>query len=84
MRYLGLGGLYLEGLMHGGAYFRNFCSYTFRHMKENPKQSWILDSTQWIPDRLSVQLGFRIPIVSGIPVSLSCIPDSKARDSGFH
>ena len=31
-----------------------------------------------------VELGFRIPIVSGIPDSLSCIPDSKARDSGFH
>ena len=29
---------------------------------------------------LSVELGFRIPIVSGIPDSLSCIPDSKAKD----
>ena len=48
--------------MHGGPYFRNFCSCTFRHMKENPKQSWILDSTEWIPDPLSVQLGFRIPL----------------------
>ena len=28
-------------------------------------------------DSLSVVLGFRIPVVSGIP-------DSKARDSGFH
>ena len=32
----------------------------------------------------SVELGFRIPIVSSIPDSLSCIPDSKAQDSGFH
>ena len=32
---------------------------------------------------LSVELGFWIPIVSGIPDSLSCIPDSKTKDSGF-
>ena len=31
-----------------------------------------------------MELGFRISIVSGIPDSLSCIPDSKAQDSGFH
>ena len=31
----------------------------------------------------SVKLGFRIPIVNGIPDSLSCIPDSKAQDTGF-
>ena len=57
--------------MHGGAYFRNFCYCTFRHMKENPKQSWILDSTELIPDPLSVQLGFRIPLakISRIPES---------------
>ena len=30
-----------------------------------------------------VELGFRIQIVSGIPDSLSCIPDSKAQDSRF-
>ena len=29
-------------------------------------------------------LGFRITIVSGILYSLSCIPGSKAQDSGFH
>ena len=33
---------------------------------------------------LSVELGFWIPIFSGIPDSLSCIPDSKAQDFGFH
>ena len=32
---------------------------------------------------LSVKLGFWIPIVSGIQDSLSCIPDSKVRDSVF-
>ena len=31
-----------------------------------------------------MELGFRIPIVSGIPDSLSCIPDSKALNSGFN
>ena len=57
-------------------------------MQGNPRQSWILDSTQWIPDfqapnpgSLSMELGFPIPIVSGIPDSLSCIPDSRAPDS---
>ena len=33
---------------------------------------------------LSVELGFWIPIVSGIPDSHSCIQDSMAQDSGFH
>ena len=33
---------------------------------------------------LSVEPGFWIPILSRIPDSLSCIPDSKARDSGLH
>ena len=33
---------------------------------------------------LSVELGFWIPISSGIPDSLSFIPDSKAHDSRFH
>ena len=54
------------------------------------RQSWILDSTPWIPDSsygwgdsLSVELGFRISIVSGIPDSLSCIPDSKAQNFDF-
>ena len=31
-----------------------------------------------------VELGFWIPILSGIPDSLTYILDSKARDSGFH
>ena len=33
---------------------------------------------------LSVELAFWIPIGSGIPDSLSCIPDSKTPDSTFH
>ena len=37
---------------------------------------WILDSRYWIPDSLSVELGYRIPIVCGILDSFSCIPDS--------
>ena len=60
-------------------------------MKGNSIQSWILDSTPRItnsrfriPWSLSVKLGFWIPIVSGIPDSLSCIPDFKDQDFGFH
>ena len=58
-------------------------------MRES-RESWILDSTRglWTPDTgfrilLSLELGFWIPTFSGIPKSLSCIPDSKAQDSGF-
>ena len=31
-----------------------------------------------------MDFGCWIPIVSGIPYSLSYVPDSKAHDSGFH
>ena len=40
-------------------------------------------STPWIPDSrdiLTVEFGFRIPFVCGIPDSLSCILDSEAQD----
>ena len=50
-------------------------------------QSWIGDSTPLIAYSrywISVELGFWIPIVSGILDSLNCIPDFKAQDSGFH
>ena len=50
----------------------------------NTRHFWILDSTlwdldsrYWILDSLSVRLGFRIPIISGIPDSLSWIPESR-------
>ena len=33
---------------------------------------------------LSLELGFWIPIVRGIPDSLSCIPDSNTPHPGFH
>ena len=44
----------------------------------------ISDSRYWILDSLLVERGFRIPIVRGIPLSLSWISDSKALDPGFH
>ena len=53
----------------------------------NVMQSWIRDSTPLIAYSrywISVELGFWIPVVNGILDSLSCIPDSKAQDSGFH
>ena len=56
------------------------------HVRD-PRQSGILDSTLWIPDSgfqvLDSSLCQRNLVVSGIPDSLSCIPDSKAQDSGF-
>ena len=59
-------------------------------MSGNPIQSWILDSTlsipnsgYWIPDSLSAELVFWIPVVSGILDFLSWITDFKAEDSGL-
>ena len=47
----------------------------FRLMKGNPRQSWILDFTPWIPD-----CRYCIPVF----VSGTWILDSKAQDFGFH
>ena len=57
-------------------------------MYGNSRQSWILDSMDyrnWISDSLCVELGFRIPILSWIPDSLSCItiPKPKISESGY-
>ncbi|CAH3168738.1 unnamed protein product, partial [Porites evermanni] len=53
----------------------------------NPRQPWILPGFR-IPgtgsQSLIVRLGFLIPILSRILDSLSCIPDSKAKDFGFY
>jgi len=37
-----------------------------------------------VPRPLSVEIGFRIPIVFEILDSLSCIPDSKAQEPDSH
>ena len=55
---------------------------TVTPMEGNPRR--ISDSKYWNPVFLSVELGFQVPNLSGIPDSLSCIPDSKAQDSGFN
>ena len=48
---------------------------TRRPIQVNPTPFWIVDSGS---HSLSVELGFWIAIVSRIPDSPSCIPDSKA------
>ena len=45
---------------------------------------WIPDSRYWIPDPLSVELEFQIPIFTLNSKALSCIPDSKGHDSRLH
>ena len=55
---------------------KGLCRIQLRH-------SWILDSKPWDYGFFSIELWFRIPIVSGIPDSLSCISDSIAQDSRF-
>ena len=69
------------------------CSRSISHVSPPVRESKaVLDSgfhdvDSWFQvlnsDSLSVELGFRIPIVSGFLDSLNCIPDSKAQDSGF-
>ena len=51
---------------------------------QNSLGFWIPPSGFRISGTLSVELGFHIPVVRGIPDSLSCNPDCKARDSGLH
>lgn len=59
-------------------------------MSGNPIQSWILDSTlsipnsgYWIPDSLSAEIVFWIPVVSAILDFFSWITDFKTEDSGL-
>ena len=57
--------------------------FFFRPKWGNPRQSWIVDSTPWIPDSRYPIPAFvsgswiLIPIVSGIQESLGCIPAPK-------
>ena len=52
-------------------------------MERKPRQFWILDSRYWNPVSLSVELGFRILIVIGIPDSLSSQVCSGFQSLGF-
>ena len=62
---------------------------THIHERESKTESWILESTpcildssNWIPGILSVELGFWIPLMSGIPDStakICLIFDSKSK-----
>ena len=56
--------------------FKKGSTTVYHSMQWNSRQSWILDSTQWIPDFLPVEL-------KRIPDSLSCFVDFKAKDSGL-
>ena len=42
-------------------------------VRTNPRHPSSLHSTPWIPDSVSVEFGFRVPIVGGIPDLLSCM-----------
>ena len=56
-----------------------------RESKTVPRHGFRIAGTGF--HSLSVELGFWIPIASGIPDSLSCIPDSSNKffsDFGFH
>ena len=82
-------------------YLIDLLTYQSAHIKESKavldsgfhapdSRFQIADSRYWILDSLLVELGFRIPIVSGIPDSLSLIQNSTKdstskhfRDSGF-
>ena len=64
-----------------------YCAAVSPHVRKS-KTVLDLDSTPLIPDSstgfrifLSVERGFPIPIVSRIPDSLSCIPDSTSKIS---
>ena len=56
----------------------------------NPRQSWILQPTQWIPDSsywitiFASRTWILDSTLRGIPDPLSSIPDSQAQDSGFN
>ena len=64
-------------------------TFLFAPWRMNRGQPWTLDSTLWIPDSRYWTPVFVSgacivdSIVSGIPDSLSCMPGSMARDSGF-
>ena len=70
--------------MHGGI---DCCGnlYLIRPMEGNARQSWILDSTPWVPNSrywipfFLVELGLWFPMVSGILDSLSCVPNPNFR-----
>ena len=45
---------------------------------------WIQETSNWIPDSLSAEIGFRTTIASGILDGLSWIPVSITQDFGSH
>lgn len=58
----------------GGAWAYCYCLFISPHLRGNLRQSWILDSTPYIPDASQLHCGIWIwiAIVSGILDSWSC------------
>ena len=63
-----------------------FLSFNDSHLLiwTNVLRDTVDSGLQVLDSSMSLELGFWIPIVSEIPDSLSCIPDSKVQGSGFH
>ena len=57
------------------------CYLYFQLSPQDSLGFWIPRRGLWIPDSLSMEFLFRIPIVSRIPDSLSCIPYSTSKIS---
>ena len=80
--FMGIGQIW-NGRWNG----RRQATKIFRPMKGNPRKSWILDSRYWIPVFFN-GTWILAPIVGGIPDSLSCTPNPRAKisqitESGF-
>ena len=77
-----LGGLFLEGLIHGGAYFRNFTVFKGTAKKTKTNSHWIvLNCVMW--NSLIFYHWYLIPYSVSVSVSVSVIP-FPFPDSGFH
>ena len=87
MRY-DLGGLYLEGLVHGGAYFRNFCTVACRD-KTLPRIQNMPQITKRFPEiQKNAADTKHVPEFKSILQNLKILPRNQilghGLDSGVH